>query len=506
MILQKILFSSLLITVTHQLSAQTFDASLLRDQRLRDLQLLGKGKADQGFTLRPIPFGVNADSLTTSFKKPVVELLPISWIHQFNSRHPFGGNDGSLIAAKGLQTRASGGVLVRVGFVEMQLAPELVWAANPSYSTTAQFGFNNGKSFQRIYPGQSTLQLVAGGFHAGISTANQWWGPGLRNSLLMTYQAPGFTHFFIGSRKPQSTPIGSFEWKLMGGWLRTDGDRSMENRHLLTADAVMGQQKRYLSAFTVSYQPRWIPGLFLGINRVVQTYNKDSLTNTLGTFERYFPVLALGGQKKNVANEDLIPRDQVASFFLRWLFPKQHFEFYIEYGYNDYKFNTRDYLLGPGHSAAHLFGFKKLIPQRDENRWIDINLEFTKMSQTPDHMVRNAGNWYEHGQIKEGYTQDNQILGSIYGFGADALYVAVNLVRGEKRLGFFIEQINRDPVNRSQKWIDLGFGFAPQWIKGKWSLGGKIELIRSRGYAWQAGVNTMNLHLQTGIQYRLQNK
>ncbi len=503
MILQKFLFTSLLMSGAQLLCGQTLDAGLLRDQHLRDLQLLGKGRADQSFTLRSIPFGTHTDSAVGSFKKPVTTLLPISWMTQFNSSHPFGGNDGSLIAAKGLQTRLSGGVQMRAGFLEMQLAPELVWAANAAYKTTTQFGYNSGKSFRRIYPGQSTVQLVVGGFRAGVSTANQWWGPGLRNSLLMTYQAPGFTHFFIGSRKPQSTPIGSFEWKLMGGWLRTDGERSMESRHLLAADPSMGQQKRYLSAFTVSYQPKWIPGLFVGINRVVQTYSKDSLTNTLGAFERYFPVLALGGQKKNVANEDLIDRDQVASFFLRWLFPKQHFEFYIEYGYNDYKYNTRDYLLGPSHSAAHIVGFKKLIPQSGENRWIDITLEFTKMSQTPDHMVRNAGNWYEHGQISEGYTQDNQILGSIYGFGADALFAGVNLIRGEKRLGFFIEQINRDPVNRSQKWIDLGFGFTPQWVKGRWILGGKIELIRSRGYAWQTGVNVMNLHVQAGGQFRL---
>ncbi len=104
----------------------------------------------------------------------------------------------------------------------------------------------------------------------------------------------------------------------------------------------------------------------------------------------------MAAQKKNVANEDLLARDQVASFFLRWLFPKQHAEFYIEYGFNDYGFNTRDYLLGPSHSAAHVVGFKKIIPQKGENRWIDITLELTKMSQTPDHMVREAGNWYVH--------------------------------------------------------------------------------------------------------------
>lgn len=503
MLVKKIIIVHISMLMVQVVCAQTLEGGMIRDLQLRDLQLLGKGRSDKSFALRSVALGELPDSVVSSFRKPSITLLPLSWLSQFNSQLPFSENDGSLIAAKGLQTRLSGGVQVRAGFVEMQLAPELVWAANPTYNTTTQYGFNNGKSFQRIYPGQSTLQLVAGGFQGGISTANQWWGPGVRNSLLMTYQAPGFTHFFLGSRRPLKTPIGSIEWKLMGGWLRTDGDRSMENRNLRAADAIFGQRKRYLSGLTISYQPKWIPGLFVGFNRVIQTFNKDSLTSTLGAFERYFPVIALAAQKKNVLNEDLLDRDQVASFFLRWLFPKQHFEFYVEYGYNDYKLNTRDYLLGTSHSAAHIFGVKKVIPQHGDNRWIDITLELTKMSQTPDQMVRDAGNWYEHNSIIEGYTHDNQIIGSIYGFGADAVFAGVSLVRGAKRLGFFIEQINRDPVNRTQKWVDLGFGFTPQWVKDKWILGGKLELVRTRGFAWQTGKNVMNLHAQIALQYKL---
>ena len=184
--LQKISLITLFTLAAYYLSAQTLDAGITRDQHQRDLQLLGRGNADQSFTLRSIPFGIESDTVKGSFKKPLVTVLPLSWLTQFNSRQPFSENDGSLIAAKGLQTRLSGGVQVRAGFVEMQLAPELLWAANPAYPVTASYGYNSGKSFQRIYPGQSTIQLVAGGFRAGVSTANQWWGPGVRNSLLMT--------------------------------------------------------------------------------------------------------------------------------------------------------------------------------------------------------------------------------------------------------------------------------------------------------------------------------
>jgi hypothetical protein len=482
--------------------AQTLDEGQQIEQLLRNKQLLGQGRFDQSFALRTIPFSADSMLEAGTFKRPAIRVLPISWLTQYNSRQPFGMNDGSLVQAKGVQTRISGGIQLKAGILELQVAPELVWAANPAYPTVnGVYGYNNGQSFQRIYAGQSTLQLTKGGFRAGISTANQWWGPGERNSLLMTYQAPGFLHAFIGSKRPLSTPIGSFEWKLMSGWLRTDGNRSMENRHLLAANPVWGNNKRYLNALTISYQPKWVPGLFLGFNRVIQTYWNDSITKTLGALERFVPTLALGGQKKNVANEDLVDRDQIASFFLRWVFPKVQAEFYLEYGFNDYGQNTRDYLLGPSHSAAHIAGFKKIIPQAGEGKWLDFTLEITKMSQTPDFMVRNAGNWYEHSQIFEGYTQDNQILGSVYGYGADAIFLGMNMVRENKRLGFYIEQINRDPIGRATKWIDLGFGFAPQWQKGSWGIGGKVEMIRSRGYAWQPGTTFLNLHLQMGLQY-----
>ncbi|TRU01855.1 MAG: hypothetical protein EWV61_11985 [Microcystis aeruginosa Ma_AC_P_19900807_S300] len=500
--MHKYILSLLALIIVQVSVAQTFDAAVLRDEQMRGEQLMGVGDMRKSFAIRTIALQEDSVLQSGTLRKPVFRVLPLSLTTVFTSSHPFSVNDGSLIAAKGLQSRLSGGVQVKAGFFEAQLAPELVWAANARYATTASFGYNNGKSFQRVYGGQSTVQLVGAGFRAGVSTANQWWGPGVRNSLLMTYQAPGFTHFFLGSKRPQDIGIGHLEWKLTGGWLRTDGDRSMENRHLKVADPVFGERNRFLSGLTISYQPKWIPGLFIGLNRVIQTFADDSAVRAQGAFEQFFPVLALAAQKKNVANEDLLDRDQVASFFLRWLFPKQHFEFYLEYGYNDYKFNTRDYLLGTSHSAAHIAGVKKLIQQRGTNRWLDLNFEITKMSQTPDFMVRNAGNWYEHGSITEGYTQDNQIMGSIYGFGADAVYASVALVRDQKRLGFFIEQIKRDPVFRTNQWTDLGIGFAPQWSKDKWIFIGKAEIIHSSGYGWEKGSNRVNVLVGMSWGYR----
>lgn len=476
--------------------AQTFDVGTFNDIHHREQQLKGKWDPQQSVMIRSIALMDDSTTVRTSFRKPVVNVLPISLITQYNSRHPYGGNDGSLIAARGLQARFSAGIQLRAGFIEAQLAPEIVGAVNQAYQVTPDFGYNNGKSFQRIYSGQSTIQLTKKGFKAGVSTANQWWGPGVRNSLLMSYQAPGFLHFFVGSKRPQSIGIGHLEWKMVGGWLEADGDRSMEHRHLRSADPIMSSRKRYVNAVTVSYQPKWVPGLFVGLSRVIQTYTSDSLVNSLGSFEKYFPVLALGGQKKNLTNEDQLARDQVASFFLRWVLKEHQLEFYTEYGYNDYKTNIRDYIGGVTHSAAYIVGIQKRIDRPGINRYITLNMELTKMSQSPDWLVRSAGNWYEHDQIKEGYTNDNQIMGSVYGFGADAIFVGMNFVKEDNRLAFFYEQIVRDPIGKTLRWVDRSIGAQRQIKKGKWLLSGKLQMILSSNYTWR---NNNPVQVQAGF-------
>lgn len=480
------------------ISAQTFDVGTLNDIHNREKQLKGKWDPQQSVMIRSLALMEDSTTARASFRKPIINILPISLITQYNSRHPYGGNDGSLIPAKGLQSRFSTGIQLKAGFIEAQFAPEVVGAVNQAYQVTPDFGYNNGKSFQRIYSGQSTIQLTQSGFKAGVSTANQWWGPGVRNSLLMSYQAPGFVHFFVGSKRPQSIGIGHLEWKMTGGWLEADGDRSMEHRHLRSADPMMSSRKRYVNAVTVSYQPKWVPGLFVGLSRVIQTYTSDSLVNSLGSFERYFPVLALGGQKKNLTNEDQFARDQVASFFLRWVLKEHQLEFYTEYGYNDYKTNIRDYIGGVTHSAAHIVGIQKRIDGPGANRYITLNMELTKVSQSPDWLVRSAGNWYEHDQIKEGYTNDNQIMGSVYGFGADAVFVGINFVKEENRLSFFYEQIVRDPIGRTLRWVDRSIGAQRQIKKGKWLLSGKLQMILSSNYTWRDG-SPMQIQAGFGI-------
>ncbi len=147
-------------------------------------------------------------------------ILPVTLTTQFNSHHPYGYNDASFIPASGLQSQLTFGANVKVGPVKLQLQPEFIYAANPTYAVNGSYGYSSGKPYTKLYGGQSTLSVSS--FSVGVSSANKWWGPGNTSALIMSNNAPGFANIFIKTHRPAKTPIGNFEFELIGGRLESD--------------------------------------------------------------------------------------------------------------------------------------------------------------------------------------------------------------------------------------------------------------------------------------------
>ncbi len=426
-------------------------------------------------------------------------LLPITLTTQYNSHHPYGYNDGSFIPASGLQTQFSFGVALKAGPVNLNLQPELMHAANPTYPTNGGYGYSSGKPYTKLYGGQSTLSVSASAFSVGISTANKWWGPGNTSALIMSNNAPGFANIFIKTHRPAKTPIGNFEFELIGGRLETDTLLPYENFHL-KASPNLRNSWRYINAYILSYNPKWLPGVYVGLIRSLQKYG-PGISDGKGSFtNKYIPIVTKTFQKKNDWGDDTLSIDQVASFFVRIVFPKSKSELYVEYGKNDYGERTRDYLMAPTHSVAHIVGFKKIVTL-NKNKYLNLCIEFTQMSQSPDAILRCAGNWYVHGQIGQGYTNYNQIMGVGSGFGANKQIVMGTYINGNNRLGVFIEKTNRDPENRSIFWTDMAYGIAPQVTVKNILLSAQFVIINSKNYAWENDNNLLNFHAKLAVSY-----
>ncbi|MBT9485713.1 capsule assembly Wzi family protein [Sediminibacterium sp.] len=460
---------------------QSYRLESINQNQLRNQQLLGNLDSNISFSVQ---YNSIISPAKTSWTKPTITLLPFVLSQQLNSSKPFGWNDGAMMQTKGYQVLARHGVNMRLGIFEAQAAPELLYASNQSYA--------------KIFPGQSFLKAHIGPISIGVSSENLWWGPGINSSSLMSNNAPGFLHAFIGTNKPIKTPIGNIEFNLIGAKLNSDKNLPYENNHNQIRN--INDDWRYLNAYVISWQPKWVKGLFLGMTRSLQQYGDAVQNQQSGFISKYIPVVGLAVQKQNNLGDDTLDRDQLASLFLRWILPKSNAEFYMEYGKNDYGFNIRDYLLAPSHSYAYTVGFRKLIP-KNSSQYIQVETELTQMSQSPDYLVRDAGNWYTHSGVLQGYTHNNQIMGAGAGFGANVQIISATWVNGEIRNGFQIQRIERDPVGRLNKWTDFSIGWMPQWKYKNMLLGAKVQLIRSNNYNWEKGNHSFNLHSRLMVQY-----
>ena len=480
----------------------------LAEEKLRNQQLISG--AQHSFTIRPVSDTVEH------------RILPLSLQANFNSYAPLGYNDGGMVPARGLQTLYTGGVFLKYKALSLQLKPEILWAANtdfPTFSltqedkarramvyylTTADIPERFGVDpITKLYPGQSSLRISSKSVSFGISTENLWWGPGFRNSLLMTNNAPGFLHATFNSVKPLNTFLGKFEFQWIAGRLNGSGIEPT------TSEVSVGgvnyfwpkrQDWRYITGITLNYQPKWVPGLFLGFSRVFHLYSKD-----LGTgFTDYFPIL-IPLEKKSTIQEDNKNRDQLASVSARWVFPSAQLEIYGESGWNDYFINIWDFLVSPDHSFASTVGLRKLF-KRPNGAYIRVAIESTSLDMTSDRILRNEGSWYRHSIVRSGYTQQGQVIGAGIGPGGSSQVIDVASINAKRALGFTLERYahNLDFVydgltNYDQKWVDFSLGSYYQARYKDFGVNISITSAWIRNYQWELDNHHFNMQAKLSV-------
>lgn len=527
---------------------------------IRRMQVIGKVKPSSSLMIRPNHFLdsiVFEDSIikndfdvlynwrTNTTKKVFFNnkisfgLLPISVIQQYNTKNPYGWNDGAMIPARGYQTLVSPGFFARAGIFSIQFKPEIIWAQNKSFEMFPSTHLDNvwanyyyflnridnpekfgSNSYSRVLTGQSSIRLNFKSVSIGFSTENLWWGPGKRNSLLMSNNAPGFKHLTLNTTRPIKSRIGNFEFQIIAGKLSSSGilppeiNRQYNGQALYTAKP---DDWRYINAAVLTWQPRWIKGLFLGISRAYYLYRND-----MGkSFVDYIPVVG-SIFKSNAIGEDIKKRDQLAAFFFRWVLPNDKAEFYFEYGRNDFSLNLRDILMSPEHSQAYILGFKKLVELADKS-YLQFATEFTHTAMPYSINLREQEGWYRHYQVRDGYTNNGQVIGAGIGPGSNSQMISLNYYKGLSGLGIRFERLVHDndffyqtfidSRNARKFWTDYETNITGNIKYKNLILQGDISLIKSFNYQWgnlQNNVidnfnefNRINFQFKLAVKYLL---
>lgn len=494
-------------------------------------------------------YPLSDDSLESYQSKPVKQIVRKKdfvfsvfnpeFATRYNSKAPFGWNDGAMIPNRGVQNLTTTGFFIKKNFLSVQIRPELLLVQNKPFQTfpetyndnlwSVRYNFfnqiDNPERFtkvRRFYPGQSNIKLTFKKLSAGISTENRWWGPGRYNSILMSNNAPGFLHIFLQTERPINTKIGSFEFQFIAGDIYGSGElppdtgRTVNNVRLYKAKP--DNDKRYINGLVLAYRPSFAKGLSLGIGRVFYLYKTDRLK----TFDGYLPVF--GGVFKNeTTNEDEKKRDQLLSVYLKQQFENGKSDIYLEFARNDHAWNLRDFISDPFHSRAYIAGINKYykLPKRTLN----INIEVSELSRSAKTNLRATPYWYTHHQVVHGYTNYGQVLGAGIGPGSAMQSVTADFIKSPTNsFGFYVYRIERNKDffydaflstgEYYRKWVDMVLGFKLNKSFKYFNLCSNINFIRSYNYEWQYnptsqngplkdGVDILNLSANVSLQYKL---
>ena len=523
--------------------------------------LNGELKSDYSFNIKPIELsklnyknsGYNDDHTTTVFSKNKfsIKVLPAEYWIEYNSSHPYNRNNGSMIPNRGYQHIFSSGIYVELGPLSIQLNPEHHYSENKNFNGfwEGHYDYHWAKRYRlwnridmperfgnirhnRLLIGQSSIRLNLKKISIGISNENLWWGPSYRNSIMMSNHAEGFKHITINTRQPLKTFIGNFEFQLITGRLESSGytppgtNRTFGGTKLYIPKINQRAETfdwRYLQGYIISYNPKWINNFHVGFIRWTQMY--QALINGgypwLEGSPTFLPVFSNLFRNKDKYVDFEAQTNQAAGLFLKWQWLDSKAEFYAEFHHNDSKQNVRDLILDSDHSRAATIGLRKIF-EINNNNYL-FSWEWTQMEQTASRLLRDAGSWYEHGWVYDGYTNKGEVLGSSIGPGSNSHFFSFEKIGNNKKIGIGFEIIDQDndfyheAFNSADDyrrfWKDLNFHVnISKKLNNMW-MSLNAVYIRSLNYQWQLedniepyyhpGKDVNNFHLTFKILYHL---
>ena len=489
---------------------------------LRRRQLQGDttgGMQQYSMMIRPIEFTDTNQKRSTDY----LRVLPFQQLTQYNSRRPLAGMDGALIPSRGVQYYYSTGLELRSKNFLLKFQPEYTWAFNEKfeqfpadhypivwkyyYQWLNQIDWPERFSAEPHYKlrlGQSRIQLMAKGIALGVSTENLWWGPGRFNSLVMTNNAPGFLHFTFHTDRPLQTSIGSFEWQIIwGGELAESGEPTPENLRTYNNQSLYIpklEKPRVVDGGIFTWQPRWTKGLFLGVDLLQVRYRADSV----------------------------VPSAKMGSLFARLALPEEKAELYFQYGRSD-KFVSPINLLSDTIPRGYLAGVRKLFSlDKRQTSFFQFGIELVQLQMPNASLIRQASSWYTHQAVRQGFTNEGQLLGAAVGPGGNAQRLDISWIKKKTRIGIELERwlhnadfyynynINSGSYDFNRQWVDLMASLVFNFPVKKWHWFGQFSMIRSINYQWKSyipdlvspqtyfdnGLDEINFHGRLGFIHK----
>ena len=496
----------LCLVTAHRVCAQPV-GSLAAD-RARLAEITGDSTHDQ--SLRPISLLrtlwlrklLRDDRISLSLLRPEMRMV-------WNSAIPYSLNDGPLWAGRGWNGSVTSGVELWIPLsgnasVRLRVAPTLFYSqnrpfqvfastdptrsayANPFHEAASgasldlphRFGDRHllGMDF-----GRSRLAIEWPYVAVGATTEGEWWGPGIRNAIVMSNNAAGVPRWFVETHRPVRTRIGAISAKLVSGTL---------TQSLFFSAAA--NENRTLSGLLVQVVPAFDSTLTLGFSRVVYAPVGSEASPFTLTLARSFDALA---RWENLQGPGRQRSDQIAALFARWIFPRAGFEVYGEWARMDLPRTATELLVAPHHTGGWTFGFQWARP-RGDHRYLRLRSELTYLEQSRVFPDRPTPDFYSGSGSPHGYTQRGQVIGAAIGPGASSQWLAVDWITPMWEGGAFVGRVRwdndamyRQPAPNFWKHdVSTLSGVRAGWRSSLADLSAEITAARRYNYLFQNGI------------------
>jgi hypothetical protein len=297
-----------------------------------------------------------------------------------------------------------------------------------------------------------------------------WIGAADVYPIVLSNTAPGFPHVRLGTERGLDLWIATLEFQLIFGSLSEsdyfDGNPDNDNHFFGTTMLVV--------------QPKFLPGLFLGVARAV--HDSASVSGQgIGFFAERILESPFGGINGGNRGD----QNSFGVILARWVLPASGFEAYAEWGREDTPGGWLDVLREPDWTQAYVLGFQKAFRQRD--RLFRVYGELNHLGESaPSRAGRGFASYYTHTVILQGHTNKGQLMGAAIGPGSDAQLIGVDVFESKSRSAFMIERTRYDDDTYYRR-------FARRW--GETRHDAEITLKASRTqFVGDVG-------LELGVQY-----
>ena len=224
---------------------------------------------------------------------------------------------------------------------------------------------------------EAQLYIHKNGIGGGVANCAMWWGPGIHSTLNMTNNTTGFPHLVLGTLREQH--IGK-----VGLNLRYVFAKLGKNQVQPFFTAMLGSVTAYTN-----------PIITLGASRTFLsggTLSGESVTWEEAALLPFQSFLKEKLYDKNNAVDPSDKTDQTFALFLSLQFPESGLKLFLEYGWNDHRWDWYDLRAHPDHSGASVLGFRKYgLFSHPE---LVFGFEYANLKISPFYPQRATPDWY----------------------------------------------------------------------------------------------------------------